>query len=132
MIEYKSEIHPNDKRPGDVAWAAGFRISDPPSKIVRNMPPTHIVFTHGGKTQKEENELSRTYRYVRAIAPRTNAGILLNKSTSLDNLRFFGSKTDADEYYKNRVQDALAEIDRAKNSLADLETKITAILQASN
>lgn len=93
------------------------------------MPPTHVVFMHGIRTPEHENELGRTFSYARAVAPRTNTGILFSKSTSFDNLRFFGSKADADEYYKNSLKDAMHEIDRTKLALYELEKRIDAMLQ---
>lgn len=128
--EEKRRVHPAGTR----LHASGFRISDPPSKIVRNMLPALVEFTYGGKNPTAEAKAKAAARndLTTYIAPVRPDGTLdYARTSTINDLRLFSDMADAEACYRDQVLWAMEDIAEAQARLADFKTAVDGVMASA-
>lgn len=127
MKEYPSAVRPYGRKPGTRLWASGFHLSSPPSRIIRNMPPTLVELTCGARTPESEKEARKRVACADAIAPVIDGEPALKRTTSFNDVAFFTDKADAKAYYHDCVSLAAKHINKVIGELNSMKDRVDRI-----
>lgn len=127
MNRYPSAIGHYGMVPGARYWASGFRLSSPPSRIIRNMPPTLVEFTCGKRKPESETEARKSAKYAAAVAPIGKSGVNLKLTTSFHGLGFFEDKAYAEAYYRERLEKGMEEVETTLLMLGNMKLRIASM-----